>query len=485
MRSILRRQWLGGAALVLSGGQWLLRPAPARREDRPPPDFRAVYAAARPSVVVVSADRDPARADVPAGDVAGLGPRGGRDAGARQGSGFAVGEEGLVLTNHHVVAGARRITVELMDGRVVPAEEVGGDPQTDLAVLRIPDGLDVPRLRFAPGPPPPPGTPVMAIGHPFGYVASATVGVVSGHGRAYDELDPTDFLQHDAALNSGNSGGPLLGLDGAVLGVNTATPDSTMVDVGVALAIPAASAAQVFHQLATHGYVQRAWLGVAVQALGPELAGPLGVPARSGLAVVEVADRSPAAQVLAPGDVLRSLDGRPLAQVRDLPRALASSSPGGTTRAVLLRGGAEATVEVRLGLSGPPDLPRGGLAAAPSAPPSDAQAPAVDEMGIGLRVAAGPASRGTGRRPVLVTGAAGEAARSGLRHGDEILAVGTSPAGSAAQVAAAVTERARSEAGVALLVRRQGQRPQYVALTKGGNQLYAPRNVTFPSGGPY
>jgi S1-C subfamily serine protease len=270
------------------------------------------------------------------------------------GSGVVISPDGFVLTNSHVVSGARRLEVTLNDGRQFAAELVGEDPHTDLAVVRVPAaGLpaaslgDSTRLRV--------GQLVVAIGNPFGFQWTVTAGVVSALGRAFRSRTGRlleNIIQTDAALNPGNSGGPLCNGEGEVIGINTAVIPYAQ---GLCFAIPINTAKRVAGQLITRGRVMRGYLGIFVEAreLSPPLQALLGGRQRTGVMVLEVVAGSPAARAgLRPGDIIVGLGGRPIAGIDDLHRFLDEEPVGRLYQLELLREGA--LLRLTVGIEEPP-----------------------------------------------------------------------------------------------------------------------------------
>ena len=281
------------------------------------------------------------------------------------GSGFVAHASGLIVTNAHVVARTKGDTVRVSfaDGRTFTGTVVGRDPRTDLAVVRIePDEPLIP-LKLAPTSKAGLGTKVFALGSPMGKRFSVTAGIVSGYDRAYDAAWPVDFLQHDAALNPGNSGGPLIDEQGRVLGVNTATPPETLFDMGIALAIPAELVARIVPELAAKGEVDRGALGVKVSSADPAIAAALGAEGEKGLLVDEVLPGSAAAQAgVKIGDIILAIGERRLRLARDLSLALLDSRPGETRAITLIRNGTRRIEQVALGKDDPSAGERGRVA---------------------------------------------------------------------------------------------------------------------------
>jgi serine protease Do len=262
------------------------------------------------------------------------------------GSGFIISADGYVVTNNHVVEGAQEIVVTLSDDRQFPARLVGRDPPTDLAVLKI-DTRGLPFVSFARSARPEVGDWVVALGNPFGLGGTATAGIVSAHDRDIGE-GYVSFLQIDAPINSGNSGGPSFDLQGRVVGVNTAIFSPTGGSVGIGFAIPAETAESVTQQLIRAGRVTRGYLGVSVGDLTPALAMRMGLRGQRGAVVAEVVPGGPASGRLREGDVVTAVGGQPITGAGGLMRATAAAAPGNELVLALVRDGRRSEVRVRV-----------------------------------------------------------------------------------------------------------------------------------------
>jgi serine protease Do len=272
------------------------------------------------------------------------------------GSGFIISADGYVVTNNHVVEGAQEIVVTLADNRQFPARLVGRDPPTDLAVLKIAvKGL--PYVSFARSALPEVSDWVVAVGNPFGLGGTATAGIVSARGREIGE-SYVSYLQIDAPINAGNSGGPSFDLEGRVVGVNTAIFSPTGGSVGIGFAIPADLAETVSGQLIRDGRVTRGYLGVGARDLTPALALRLGLSGRRGALIVAVAGGGPADGRLRPGDVVEAVGGKPVTTAGAFTRAIAETTPGSEVSLHILRGGRSLDVAVKLARR-PDDAPGG------------------------------------------------------------------------------------------------------------------------------
>lgn len=262
------------------------------------------------------------------------------------GSGFILSTDGYILTNNHVVRKAEEIEVILQSGDRYSAGIVGKDPKTDLALLKIEAEKPLPAVRMGDSSVLEIGDRVLAIGNPFGLGHTVTAGIVSAKGRALGIGQYDNFIQTDAAINPGNSGGPLFNFDGEVVGVNTAVIARGQ---GLGFAIPINMASMVVEQLKTHGRVVRAWLGVMIQDVTPEISEALGIDRREGGLISEVKEGSPAAEAgVRRGDVVVSVNGEKIADAAALARKLALLEPGVPTEFVVLRDGGEKTYSIRL-----------------------------------------------------------------------------------------------------------------------------------------
>jgi len=266
------------------------------------------------------------------------------------GTGFIVDSSGLIVTNFHVAGKADSITVTLSDGRKLPAKLLGGDEKTDLAVLKVSSDKPLPSVKFADANKVRVGQAVMAVGNPFGLGGTVTTGIVSARGRDIQSGPFDDYIQTDAAINRGNSGGPLFDMDGNVIGVNTAIYSPTGGSIGLGFAIPASLAEPVVAQLKEHGRVERGLLGVQIQPVTDEIASSLSLGSSAGALVAQVEPNSAAQKAgVQSGDVIKTVDGKDIATVRDLTRTIAGVTPGNTVKLGLMRDGKEMTVSAKLG----------------------------------------------------------------------------------------------------------------------------------------
>ena len=243
-----------------------------------------------------------------------------------QGSGFIIDDKGLIVTNNHVIAGASSITVVLHDGKSLQAKLIGADAKTDLALLKVKTDIKLKAVNWGNSDEVKVGNWAMAIGNPFGLVNTVTVGIVSARARDINAGPFDDFIQTDASINRGNSGGPLFNLKGQVIGVNTAIYSPSGGSVGIGFAIPSALAENIVEQLETHGRTIRGWLGVRIQTVTDDLASSLGLDRPYGALVASVIPNSPAEKAgIKPGDVILDFNGSEVTEMRKLPRLVAET----------------------------------------------------------------------------------------------------------------------------------------------------------------
>ncbi len=267
------------------------------------------------------------------------------------GSGFVIDPSGLIVTNNHVIEGADEIIINFTDGTKLKVTKIlGHDPKTDLALLKVEPKKPLHAATFGDSGKMRVGDWVMAIGNPFGLGGSVTVGIISATKRDINAGPYDDFLQTDAAINRGNSGGPLFNMDGQVIGVNTAIISPTGGSIGIGFAVPSNSAVQVVDQLKQYGETRRGWLGVHVQNVTDEIAESLGLQEPKGALVATVSPDSPAAAAgIQPSDVILSFDGEPIENMRSLPRAVAATPIGKSVPVEVLRKGQTVDINVTVG----------------------------------------------------------------------------------------------------------------------------------------
>jgi serine protease Do len=266
------------------------------------------------------------------------------------GSGFIIDPSGYVVTNNHVVQNADKVTVIFQDNTRHPAKVIGRDPKTDLALLKINVGHPLPYVQWGDSTAAHVGDWVLAVGNPFGLGGTVSSGIISARGRDIHAGPYDDFLQIDASINRGNSGGPTFNLQGQVIGINTAIYSPNGGSVGIGFAIPSSLAKPVIEQIKEHGKVERGWLGVQIQEVTPEIAKSLGLPKAEGALVADVTKGSPAAKAgFKQGDVILAFDGHHIAKVRDLPIIVAETSVGEKAQVKVWRKEHDVTLQPEIG----------------------------------------------------------------------------------------------------------------------------------------
>jgi serine protease Do len=364
-----------------------------------------------------------------------------------QGSGFFVSADGYIVTNHHVVDKAVKVEIVTDTGATLEAKVIGGDAKTDLALLKVDGRADFPFVELADGKPRV-GEWVVAMGNPFGLGGTVTAGIVSAHGRNIGAGPYDDFLQIDAPVNKGNSGGPTFNTKGEVVGVNTAIFSPSGGSVGIAFAVPASTVKAVVDQLRSNGRVERGWLGVQVQAMTPEIADSLGLDNASGALVAEAQADSPAAKAgLKSGDVIRSLGSARIEDGRDLARKVAGIGPNASVEVGFVRDGKELKVTLKLGT-----LKDDSVRKAKLSDNADAGPPV-----LGLTIAPAAKVEGAGDKGLAVLGvnANSKAAEIGFQEGDVILKAGNKEISRPEDFKAAMSEaKAAGKKNVLVLMKR-------------------------------
>ena len=376
------------------------------------------------------------------------------------GSGFIIDAEGIVVTNFHVIENAEEITVTLSDETSFTAKVLGQDQKTDIAVLKIdPGDTTLTAVPFGDSDSLRVGDWVLAIGNPFGLGGTVTAGIVSARGRDIGNGPYDDFIQTDASINRGNSGGPLFNTDGEVIGINTAIFSQSGGSVGIGFAISSNLAKRVTKQLVEFGTTRRGWLGVFIQEVTSDIAETLGLEESGGALVSSVNENSPADIAgLEPGDVILSFDGKKIERMRDLPRIVAETDIGTTVVVEIFRGGRLSTVDVTLGELEKAEL----VGLVGEQPEGDAQTLdrlgfTVDDLDAELAVELGLDETLTG---VVVTEvvAGSPAMEKGVEPGDIIRRFGQRRVDSAADLATSVGETVDAgRSGVLLLIERDGR----------------------------
>lgn len=374
------------------------------------------------------------------------------------GSGFIIDASGLVVTNNHVVADADEITVILYDDTELPADVVGLDPKTDLALLRVETDRPLPATRWGESAAVRVGDWIIAIGNPFGLGGSVTAGIVSARQRDINQGPYDAFIQTDASINRGNSGGPMFNLDGEVIGVNTAIFSPTGGSVGIGFAVPSDLARNVVDQIEAFGRTRRGWLGVRIQQVTPEVAETFGLDAPRGALVAAVNDEGPAALGgVEAEDVILRFNGQDVDEMRALPRIVAETRIGTEAEVLVWRKGAEERLTITVGELEEAEE-TGQLAAF-----------VADEDGEeALDMTLSAVDRSLRERFDLTPGVSGlvvtaieeggAARRAGLRIGDVVLKVSQSDVGSIADLNRMITEaRAAGRPSVLVLIDRKGE----------------------------
>ena len=417
----------------------------------------------------------------PQGQAPGQGPGPGQGQGRNRGpqmfrsqamgSGFIIDASGYIVTNNHVIDGAQKISAKLPNGREFTAKLVGADEATDVALLKVDGVNDLPVVSFGDDRRVRVGDWVVAVGNPFGLGGTVTAGIVSSIGRDIGNGPYTDFIQIDAPINQGNSGGPTFDLSGRVIGVNSAIFSPSGGSVGIGFAIPASTVKAIVDQLREHGNVSRGWLGVQIQNLTPDLASSLGAGSEKGAIVANVIENSPAQKAgFRQGDVILSLNGSEIDDNRDLTRKVAALVAGDRATFAILRDGKRQTVTAEIARRDETQLA--------SASPSTNQgkgggerAPAAT-MTLGMELSA--LTQDTREQYDIEMSVIGvvvsdvdpnsEAAEKGFRPGDVIVSVGNKNVRTPAEIEQGVAEarRANRESVLFLVAGRGGQR--YVAL---------------------
>lgn len=374
-----------------------------------------------------------------------------------QGSGFIISPDGYVVTNDHVVENATEVAVTLDDGKTVPAKIVGTDKKTDLALLKITEGGPYQYADFAKTTPRV-GDWVVAIGNPFGLGGTVTAGIVSARGRDIGAGPYDDFLQIDAPVNRGNSGGPSFNLQGQVVGVNTAIFSPSGGSVGIGFAIPADTAQNVIAELKEKGVVSRGWIGVQIQPVTQDIADSLGLKSTKGALVAQTQPHSPASNAgIKAGDVILGVNGERVDGPRELARKIAALGPGKNAELLYWRNGSEKTASVKLGA-----LPEEKEARVH--PPMGEENDAV--KGLGLTLAPASSVKGAGQEGVVVADIDpdGVAAQKGLQVGDVILEAGGHPVSKPSDISAALAEAKKENRKAVLLRVKSGEDTRFVAI---------------------
>jgi serine protease Do len=371
-----------------------------------------------------------------------------------QGSGFFISADGYIVTNNHVVDHATDVTVTTTDGKTIAAKVIGTDPKTDLALLKVKEGDNYPFVNFA-SQSPRVGDWVIAVGNPFGLGGTVTAGIVSARGRDIGSGPYDDFLQIDAPVNRGNSGGPTFNSEGEVVGVNTAIFSPSGGSVGIGFAIASDVVKSVVQSLKDHGSVARGWLGVEIQPVSADIADSLGIKEASGALVSKTQPDSPAlAAGVKNGDVITSVNGEHVADPKELARKIALLGPKGTAELGIIRNGATQTISVKLAAMAGEKEAKAETTSQPGEPTQLAR--------LGLTVE--PARAGHDGVTVAEVDPDGLAGQKGLQTGDVIIDAGGKPVSSAADITAAFDAAKASGHKAVLLRLKSGDNFRFVAL---------------------
>ncbi len=450
---------LTGAYTMVSGTSSWLAHAQAGSSSSSPvlalPDMSGIVARNGQAVVNISTSGKVKNPNVP--DVPGLDPndpfyeffrhfripqqRGERQV-RGQGSGFIVRDDGLILTNAHVIEGADEVVVRLNDKREFKAKVLGADKATDVAVLRV-EARNLPTVKIGSSANIRVGEWVLAIGSPYGFESSASAGIVSAVSRSLPDDNYVPFIQTDVAVNPGNSGGPLFNMAGEVIGINSQIYSRTGGYQGLSFAIPIDVAVSVQEQIVKYGRVQRGRLGVSIQEVNQSLAESFGLSKPAGALVSSVENDSPAAKAgLEPGDVIMSLNGKEIQSSNELPPLVAAIRPGDNAKMQIWRKGGMREITVKVG----------GVKEE-KAVSAESKETAQNKLGLALRALTPEERRQLdGKGGLLVENVSGAAARAGIRPGDVVLSVNGETVTTVEQLRAQV---AKASKRVALLIQRR------------------------------
>jgi len=390
------------------------------------------------------------------------GPRG-RNYSMGQGSGFFISADGYAVTNNHVVDKADTVEVTADDGKTYTAKVIGTDPRTDIALIKVDGRSDFPYVHLA-DKAPRIGDWVLAVGNPFGLGGTVTAGIVSARGRDIGAGPYDDFIQIDAPVNKGNSGGPTFDVDGNVIGVNTAIFSPSGGSVGIAFAIPAPTVKSVVAQLKDNGKVSRGWIGVQIQPVTAEIADNLGLKASEGALVADPQLNGPAAKAgIMAGDVITAVNGNAVKDARDLAKQIGGMAPGGTAKLTVWRKGEEKTFSIALG-----ELPNQREARATTMPDSSGPE-GTDVPRLGLTVVPAGQVAGSGSEGVVVTEVDpnGIASDQGVKTGDVILEVGGKKVANPADIRSALKDAQKDGKRTILMRVKSGDATKFVALRLG------------------
>jgi serine protease Do len=378
------------------------------------------------------------------------------------GSGFFISADGYAVTNNHVVDHAKTVQVTTDDGRTYTAKVIGTDPKTDLALIKVQGGADFAYVNFETQRPRI-GDWVVAVGNPYGLGGTVTAGIVSAEGRDIGSGPYDNYLQIDAPINKGNSGGPTFDTNGNVVGVNTAIYSPSGGSIGIGFDVPAATAKQVIAQLKDKGVVTRGWLGVQVQPVSAGIAESLGLKTASGALVDEAQPDTPAAKAgIQPGDVITAVNGNAIKDSRALAREISAMGPGSTAKLDIVRKGEQKMIDVTLAA-----MPGEHQQQANAAHEDSAPTPGMPHLGLSVAPAGDVAGAGSKGLVVTAVDPDGPAAERGLQSGDVILDVAGQSVGSVSELRSALSA-AKSDGKHDVLMRvKTSNNTHYVAVPIG------------------
>ncbi|MBX3496796.1 MAG: DegQ family serine endoprotease [Parvibaculum sp.] len=386
------------------------------------------------------------------------------------GSGFFIDPSGIVVTNNHVIDGADKIEIVMTDGTTLPATLMGRDPKTDIAVLKVESRTPLPFVELGDSSKARVGDWVIAIGNPFGLGGTVTAGIISALNRDIHAGNYDDFIQTDASINRGNSGGPLFDMEGRVVGVNSAIISPSGASVGIGFAIPASTVRSIVDQIIEHGETRRGWIGVRIQTVTPEIADSLGLSPARGALVAGVNEGGPAADAgVEAGDIVLSFDGRNIASMRDLPRIVAETEVGKTVDVEIFRGGR--TIGIKVAVARLDESEEQVEAKSPAETPVPAQ---TVVLGLSLSELTAETRRrfnvDAATNGVLVTDVdpLSAAAEKGVRPGDVIVQIAQRDVARPADVERIVGSEEKAGRNTVLLRLSSGGDIRFVALRLGG-----------------
>ena len=380
-----------------------------------------------------------------------------------QGSGFFLSADGYAVTNNHVVDKAENVQVTTDDGKTYSAKVIGTDPRTDVALIKVEGRTDFPFVHFADGHPRI-GDWVLAVGNPFGLGGTVTAGIVSARGRDIGAGPYDDFIQIDAPVNRGNSGGPTFDVEGNVIGVNTAIFSPSGGSVGIAFAIPSETVKSVVAQLKDKGAVTRGWIGVQIQPVTAEIAESLGLKEAQGALVAEPQANSPAVKAgIQAGDVITEVDGKSVKDARDLARQIGGMAPNTSVKLTILRSGKQQNLTLTLG-----ELPNERQARNEPAPSSQKDSGA-EVPKLGLTLAPADQVAGSGKDGVVVTNVEpnGIAAEHGFKTGDVIIEIAGKKVANPNDVRSAINDAQKDGKRTVLLRVKSSEGIKFVAVRLG------------------